>query len=53
MSFERVVDLSVTLLVLLSIFVLAYCKITKKTFSELISEIKEAIKPEVEEVILP
>lgn len=46
-------DIIVTLVVLLSIFVLSYCKITNRTLSDLIGEIKEAMTPETEEIILP
>ena len=47
------VDVLVTLTVLLSIFVLGYCKITNKSFPELIQEMKEVFKPEVEVISLP
>ena len=42
-------DTAITVLVLLLIFIIVYCKMTNKTLPELVSEIREIFSP-VEEV---
>ena len=45
-------DIAVTLLVLFGLFVLGYCKVTNKTMGDLIKEIREVFRGEVEETRL-
>lgn len=46
------IDTAVTLIVLLSLFVLAYTRMTKKSLKEIILELRDAFKPDIEEVKL-
>lgn len=43
-------DTAITVLVLLLLFVIVYCRVTNRTLPELISEIKEIFSP-TEEVV--
>jgi len=42
-------DTFVTVGVLLGLFVLAYCRLTGKTLTDLIRELKEGVQPDTEE----
>ena len=42
-------DTFVTIGVLLGLFILAYCRLTKKTMIDLFHELKDGLQPETEE----
>jgi hypothetical protein len=44
-------DILLTVLILLTIFVLAYCKYMNKTLLELVQEVREIFKKPQEEVV--